>query len=189
MTRDTRGITGDEERDRLAAGLGAELRRLRRDRGLTQQRTGDLAGIGRWHVSHLELGKRRPSVDALAALARVLGSPLAHESLLGQLADLTGDSLRVTAPRKRRRPRNKHRLAAVAQLEQQTAWARAEVSRREGLGIAVPDHVRKLADGTALQNARAILAASDSTSDSWALTSTNTRRGATVSTREGRRTP
>lgn len=189
MTRDTRGRTEGEERARLAAGVGAELRRLRRDRGLTQARLGDLAGIGRWHVSHLELGKRRPSVDALAALARVLGSPLAHESLLDRLADLTGDSLRTTAPRKRRRPLNKHRLAAVAQLEQQTAWARREVGRREGLGIAVPEHVRKLADGTAAEQARAILAATDRTSAVRPLTSANTGRDATVSTREERRTP
>ncbi|WP_369045152.1 helix-turn-helix transcriptional regulator [Sinomonas sp. P10A9] len=188
MGRDLRGRTGDEEQARLAAGLGAELRRLRHAHGLTQQRLGDLAGIGRWHVSHLELGKRRPSVDALAALARVLGSPLAHEGLLDHLADLTGDSLRATVPRKRRRPTNKHRLQAVAQLEQQTAWARLEVQRREGIGIPVPEHLRKLADGTALENARAVLAF-DSRSASRPLTSTNTRRDATVSTPERRHTP
>jgi transcriptional regulator with XRE-family HTH domain len=189
MTRDLRGRTDAEEQARLAAGVGAELRRLRRDRGLTQTRLGDLAGISRWHVSHLELGKRRPSVDALAALARVLGSPLAHEGLLGRLTALAGESLRTTAPRKRRRPLNKHRLAAVAQLEQQTAWARREVSRREGLGIPVPEHVRKLADGTAVEQARAILAEADRTSANRPLTSTDTGRYAAVSTREEQRTP
>lgn len=189
MSLDIRGRTSEEERDRLAHGLGAELRRLRLDRGLSQERLGDLAGIGRWHVSDLERGTRRPSADALAALARVLGSRMDPEPLTDRLAALAGDSLRFTAPRRRRRPTNRHRLAAVGRLEQQTASARAEVRRREDVGLAVPEHLRRLAEGTAVKQARAILAASDRTSADRPLTCGNTGRGAVVSTREERRTP
>lgn len=53
--------------------VGAMIRRLRLQKGLTQDQLGAGASIDRAFVSHIELGRRRPSIGTLGALQRALG--------------------------------------------------------------------------------------------------------------------
>lgn len=48
----------------------ATLKRLREERGWTQQALADKAGVARNTIARLETGTRRPSVVMLAQLAR-----------------------------------------------------------------------------------------------------------------------
>ncbi len=52
-------------------GLGARLRRLRRERGMTLADLASAAGVSASLLSRLESGLRRPTLDVLLALARV----------------------------------------------------------------------------------------------------------------------
>ena len=52
--------------------IAANLKRLMRSRGLTQQRLADLAGVRQGTVSAIATGAVSPTVDTLAALASVL---------------------------------------------------------------------------------------------------------------------
>src|SRR5438105_12467436 len=60
------------EKQQLTETVGQRLRRLRRERGLSQR---DLSGPGvsYAYISRIEAGARRPSVKALRLLARKLG--------------------------------------------------------------------------------------------------------------------
>ena len=52
--------------------LGRNVRRLRREKGLTQERLALDAGMKRSYVSDLERGTRNPTVRALGRLADAL---------------------------------------------------------------------------------------------------------------------
>src|SRR3954452_19945346 len=58
--------------DLEAETIGARLRRLRRERGLSQ-RERSAPGVSYAYISRIEAGARRPSVKALRQLARKLG--------------------------------------------------------------------------------------------------------------------
>ncbi len=53
--------------------LGAQLRRLRLDRQLTQETLAELAGLNYKYIGRIELGKADPGADVLVRLARALG--------------------------------------------------------------------------------------------------------------------
>lgn len=53
--------------------FGRELRKLRRQRGLTQERLAELAELSTPYVSHLERGSKKPSMAVLVRLADCLG--------------------------------------------------------------------------------------------------------------------
>lgn len=53
--------------------VGVNIQRLRREHGLSQEELGDRAGVHQIYLSHLENGKRNPSLDLLARLAGVFG--------------------------------------------------------------------------------------------------------------------
>lgn len=57
--------------------VGARVRQLRTDRGLSLSALAAAAGIGKGSLSELESGRRNPTLDTLYALARPLGVPLA----------------------------------------------------------------------------------------------------------------
>jgi transcriptional regulator with XRE-family HTH domain len=61
--------------------LGANLKRLRKDAGRSQEDFADLAGIHRTYISDLERGARNPTIKVVDKLARALGVGL------GQLLD------------------------------------------------------------------------------------------------------
>lgn len=56
--------------------LGQAIRRLRRERGLSQEALADRAGLDRTFVGLLERGKRRATLESAEALAQALGLSL-----------------------------------------------------------------------------------------------------------------
>lgn len=58
--------------DELARRFGENLLRLRRSRGLSQTELGDRTDMHRNDISLIERGKRRPRIDVLIKVARVL---------------------------------------------------------------------------------------------------------------------
>ncbi|MDX7951256.1 helix-turn-helix transcriptional regulator [Lichenihabitans sp. Uapishka_5] len=63
-----------EERARAARMLfAANLRRLRRDRGLTQEGLSLESGLRQSYLSEIEAGKRNVSIDNIGVLAHALG--------------------------------------------------------------------------------------------------------------------
>ncbi len=75
-----------------AAAFGKVLRRLRRQRGLTQEQLGLEADLRRTYVSLLELGRQQPSFTTILKLATALGERP------GTLVDLAVDELRRSNP-------------------------------------------------------------------------------------------
>jgi transcriptional regulator with XRE-family HTH domain len=69
--------------------LAEQLRRLRTERRLTQQRLADRAGISKEAIHVYERGRKRPRASTLALLARALGVPPAE--LAGPSAESPAD--------------------------------------------------------------------------------------------------
>lgn len=67
-----RGWDGPRGRRRLAAGVGANLRRRRRRQGLSQADLAAAIGRDRSTVSRWESGERLPTLASLTALGRAL---------------------------------------------------------------------------------------------------------------------
>ena len=59
------------------AAVGARIRALRQERGLTLSALAAAAGIGKGSLSELESGRRNPTLETLYAVAGPLGVPLA----------------------------------------------------------------------------------------------------------------
>lgn len=57
---------------------GQVIRRLRKQRGLSQDVLSGLAGIGRTHLCMIENGEKNASVDTLWRLSRALDLPLSR---------------------------------------------------------------------------------------------------------------
>lgn len=57
--------------------LGANVQRLRREKGLSQEELADLAGLHRTYVSGVERGVRNPTLTVIDRLARALGVEMA----------------------------------------------------------------------------------------------------------------
>lgn len=58
--------------------FGERIRALRLERGLSQERLADLAGVHRTYLSSLELGQRNIGLDNILALAAALEVPPAQ---------------------------------------------------------------------------------------------------------------
>jgi transcriptional regulator with XRE-family HTH domain len=56
--------------------LGARLRRLRHERGETLADTAERAGVSPQYLSEIERGRKEPSSEMIAAVARALGTTL-----------------------------------------------------------------------------------------------------------------
>ena len=65
--------------------VGSRLRALRVERGLSQERLAELAGVDRKLVYRTELGQTSPRLDAVALIA---------EALQVEIGDLVGEGLR-----------------------------------------------------------------------------------------------
>ena len=59
--------------DALARRVGERVRELRSDRGLTQLRLAERAGISRPSIANVEAGRQNVSLRQLCALAAALG--------------------------------------------------------------------------------------------------------------------
>lgn len=53
--------------------VGRNFARLRREKGLTQERVEELSGFSQQYLSDLERGKRNPTIVTLYELAQALG--------------------------------------------------------------------------------------------------------------------
>ncbi len=56
----------------IRARLGANVRRLRVEKGWTQEDYADRAGIHRTYVSDIERGRRNPTITVVEKLAKAL---------------------------------------------------------------------------------------------------------------------
>ena len=70
--------------DELRRALGENVRRLRRERDLSQHALADLAGVSTQYVGLVESGRANPRSTTLAALAAALG--VAPGALLAPMA-------------------------------------------------------------------------------------------------------
>ena len=62
----------------ISEAFGLILRQARQDKGLTQQKLGELAGLHRTYISLLERGQRTPTLDVLFRLVEALGVSASH---------------------------------------------------------------------------------------------------------------
>jgi transcriptional regulator with XRE-family HTH domain len=62
-----------EKHDQITNRLGAILRGLREEKGLTREWMAEHAQIGLRHLAAIELGEKNPSVDTLYRLIRCIG--------------------------------------------------------------------------------------------------------------------
>ena len=58
--------------------FGEAVRRLRRQRRLSQEALADLAGINRSYLGEVERGQVTPSLETIDKIAHALGKPLAE---------------------------------------------------------------------------------------------------------------
>lgn len=80
------------QHDRERAELAAELRRLRKERGVTGQQLAESAGMSQSKVSKIETGKVLPSPQDVAALADALDAQTdARAQLVRQAEDLLSE--------------------------------------------------------------------------------------------------
>jgi len=66
----------ETERDRIANAIGRPVRRLRQDRGMSQERFAEESGYHRTYIGFLERGERMPNALTLYKVARALGMSL-----------------------------------------------------------------------------------------------------------------
>ena len=66
------------------AGLGKAIRRVRTERGLSQEEVGLRAGIHPTWISHIESGRNNPAWGSVRRIAAALDVPLAE---LAELAE------------------------------------------------------------------------------------------------------
>lgn len=58
--------------------FGAEVRRLRREKGVSQEAFAELCGLHRTYVGAVERGERNVSIDNITKIARALHVPIAQ---------------------------------------------------------------------------------------------------------------
>ncbi len=54
--------------------VGCVIRRFRKEKGLSQEVVANLADIGRTHLSAIERGERRPTLETFFRLSEALGA-------------------------------------------------------------------------------------------------------------------
>ena len=80
-----------------------ELKRLRTERGWSQQKLADASGVNKATINQVEQGKRSPSIQTLESLARAMGTevgdffPKAQASLLDFVGERRKSKLPETA--------------------------------------------------------------------------------------------
>lgn len=59
---------------RLGQALGVNVRRLRKERGLSQEALADEVGLAPTYIGQIERGLRNPTLDVVERFAEVLGT-------------------------------------------------------------------------------------------------------------------
>ena len=67
--------------------VGRVLQRAREERGLSQELVSGLAGIGRTHLSAIERGVRKPTLDTFWKISDAMG--IKHSILLAKIEEET----------------------------------------------------------------------------------------------------
>ena len=73
--------------------LGKRIKEARRERGMTQERLGELCGLSAAHIGHIERGTRIPSLETVYSISCVLDvgvDRLLFDSLRGRGGTLEG---------------------------------------------------------------------------------------------------
>jgi len=65
--------------------VGRNVKRIRQEKGLTQEQLADLSGFSQQYISGLEQGRRNPTVVSLCELAMALG--VSHMELVRSVDD------------------------------------------------------------------------------------------------------
>src|ERR671930_2664045 len=86
----------DPDRDEAEETIGQRLRRLRRERGLSQRELAS-PGVSYAYISRIEGGARRPSVKALRMLALKLGVTADYLETGSEIPDTEERELRIAA--------------------------------------------------------------------------------------------
>lgn len=58
--------------------LGARIKEIRKNRGLSQEQLAELIDVEPRHLSRIEVGKSYPTIDRLEKIARVLETPMGN---------------------------------------------------------------------------------------------------------------
>ncbi|GAA4696136.1 XRE family transcriptional regulator [Nocardioides nanhaiensis] len=82
--------------DDASLAVGARVRALRQERGLSLTALADAAGIGKGSLSELENGGRNPTLATLYAIASPLGVPLGALLDFREGARVDGDGVETT---------------------------------------------------------------------------------------------
>lgn len=61
-----------EELAKVYKKLGKRLNQVRMQRGLTQEKLAFDAGLNRAYIGYIERGERKPSIETMAKIAKVL---------------------------------------------------------------------------------------------------------------------
>lgn len=61
--------------------IGAQVRKMRKAKGMTQEQLAEKAGVGITHISHIETGRTAPSLDIVICLINAFGC--SADELLG----------------------------------------------------------------------------------------------------------
>lgn len=89
------------DRASTQARLGRAVKRIRAERGLTQEQVSAASGLHPTYISDIERGVRNPSWEAITRLAEGIGVPTA--AIAASFDDGAGDSVQgeggTTAPR------------------------------------------------------------------------------------------
>ncbi len=169
------GVPGEEERSELARTLGAELKALRAESRMSQVTLARRAGVSAVVVRRLEVGRRRPSMAMLHALAvgcarRLPPSPAVEVSaVLNRLVAATGPSLVVDTPGGIRRRERRLRDAGHAYLREAERWWAGECAAAQRAELAFVEAIRILDRPGALDDCAALEEASRAldVSSSW----------------------
>lgn len=64
--------------DNILMTFGKAVRKLRSDRGISQEKFAELCGLHRTYISDVELGKRNVSLENIGRIAEALNMPLSE---------------------------------------------------------------------------------------------------------------
>ena len=81
-------MADDDKGPDLAPAVGANLRRLRTERGLSLEGLARISGVSRAMLGQIELGQSAPTINVLWKIARALELPFA--ALMSQPQETTG---------------------------------------------------------------------------------------------------
>ncbi len=64
------------ETDDISKELGQKIRKVRENKGLSQEKVALEASLNRAYIGYIERGERNPSIKTVSKIARVLKTPL-----------------------------------------------------------------------------------------------------------------